>query len=164
MQHGPDGLRTGCDRGQCSTYVPLHAIQVFIRLLSVPCLFDCVVARLNAGPSPQVARTMGSASDLGHLLNEILQVRLVKGRPAWHALSIRDEQSCDCYLVGAVARDLEALEKKMHAQQCDKNRNIKAKDIGDIATKMGCPAEKTTKIAKLMWICTEYLHDPHAYN
>ena len=33
---------------QCSTYVPLHAIQVFIRLLSVPCLFDCVVARLNA--------------------------------------------------------------------------------------------------------------------
>ena len=109
MQHGPDGLRTGCDRGQCSTYVPLHAIQVFIRLLSVPCLFDCVVARLNAGPSPQVARTMGSASDLGHLLNEILQVRLVKGRPAWHALSIRDEQSCDCYLVGAVARDLEAL-------------------------------------------------------
>ena len=82
---------------------------------------------------------MGSASDLGHLLNEILQVRLVKGRPAWHALSIRDEQSCDCYLVGAVARDLEALEKKMHAQQCDKNRNIKAKDIGNIATKMGCP-------------------------
>ena len=52
----------------------------------------------------------------------------------------------------------------MHAQQCDKNRNIKAKDIGDIATKMGCPEEKTTKIAKLMWICTEYLHDPHAYN
>ena len=41
---------------------------------------------------------MDSASDLGHLLNEILQVRLVKGRPAWHALSIRDEQSCDCYL------------------------------------------------------------------
>ena len=46
---------------QCSTYVPLHAIQVFIRLLFVPCLFDCVVARLNAGPSPQVARTMWAA-------------------------------------------------------------------------------------------------------
>ena len=41
---------------------------------------------------------------------------------------------------------------------------IKAKDIGNIATKMGCPEEKTTKIAKLMWICTEYLHDPHGYN
>ena len=52
----------------------------------------------------------------------------------------------------------------VHAQQCDKNRNIKAKDIGNIATKMGCPEEKTTKIAKLMWICTEYLHDPHGYN
>ena len=61
-------------------------------------------------------------------------------------------------------KEMPYLDKKMHAQQCDKNRNIKAKDIGDIATKMGCPEEKTTKIAKLMWICTEYLHDPHAYN
>ena len=61
-------------------------------------------------------------------------------------------------------KEMPYLEKKMHAQQCDKNRNIKAKDIGNIATKMGCPEEKTTKIAKLMWICTEYLHDPHAYN
>ena len=42
------------------------------------------------------------------------------------------------------------VEKKVHAQQCDKNRNIKAKDISNIATiKMGCPEEKTTKLAKL---------------
>ena len=61
-------------------------------------------------------------------------------------------------------KEMPYLEKKVHAQQCDKNRNIKAKDIGNIATKMGCPEEKTTKIAKLMWICTEYLHDPHGYN
>ena len=60
----PDGLRTGCER------VPLHAIQVFIRLLSVPFLFDCVVARLDAGPSNCVAGTVGRASDLSHLLNE----------------------------------------------------------------------------------------------
>ena len=46
---------------QCSTYVPLHAIQVFIRLLSVPFLFDCVVARLNAVPSNCVARTVWAA-------------------------------------------------------------------------------------------------------
>ena len=36
-------------------------------------------------------------------------------------------------------KEMPYLEKKMHAQQCDKNRNIKAKDIGNIATKMGCP-------------------------
>ena len=41
---------------------------------------------------------------------------------------------------------------------------LEAKTIAHIATKMGCPEEKTTKIAKLMWICTEYLHDPHGYN
>ena len=54
--------------------------------------------------------------------------------------------------------------RRVHAQQCDKNRNIKAKDISNIATKIGCPEEKTTKLAKLMWICTEFLHDPHGYN
>ena len=43
---------------QCSTYVPLHAIQIFIRLLSVPFLFDCVVARLNAVPSNYVASSV----------------------------------------------------------------------------------------------------------
>ena len=64
-------------------------------------------------------------------------------------------------------KEMPYLEKKVHAQQCDKNRNIKAKDIGNIATKMGCPEEKTTKLQArqaVMWICTEYLHDPHGYN
>jgi hypothetical protein len=45
----------------------LHAIQVFIGLLSVPFLFDCVVSRLNAGPSNCVARTVGCATCPGPL-------------------------------------------------------------------------------------------------
>ena len=100
----PDGLRTGCER------VPLHVIQVFLRLLSVPFLFDCVISRLDAGPSNYVARTVcGAESAPDHLLKELLQVVPVKGSPASYALSISDKQGCDCYSVGAVARDLEAL-------------------------------------------------------
>ena len=28
---------------------------------------------------------------------------------------------------------------------------------------MGCPEDKTTKLAKLMWMFTEYLNYPHGY-
>jgi hypothetical protein len=50
------------------------------------------------------------------------------------------------------------LEKNQHATLCDKNRNIKAKDVSNIAKKMGCPDEKTTKHSKLQWIFVAYLH------
>ena len=52
------------------------------------------------------ARTVRRAT---FFLKESLQVVPVKGSPAWYALSISDKQGCDCYSVGAVARDLEAL-------------------------------------------------------
>ena len=92
-----------------SIHVPLDVIQVFIRLFSVPFLFDCVISRLDASPSNYVARTVCAESAPGHLLKESLQVDLVQGSPASHALSISDKQGCDCYSVGAVARDLVAL-------------------------------------------------------
>ena len=108
--YGLDGLRACQKACQCSTHVPLHAIQVVIRLLPVPFLFDCVIGRLDAGPSNYVARTVcGAESAPDHLLKELLQVVPVKGSPASYALSISDKQGCDCYSVGAVARDLEAL-------------------------------------------------------
>ena len=56
-----------------------------------------------------VARTVCAVSAPDHLLKELLQVVPVKGFPASYALSISDKQGCDCYSVGAVARDLEAL-------------------------------------------------------
>ena len=108
--YGLDGLRACQKACQCSTHVPLHAIQVVIRLLPVPFLFDCVIGRLDAGPSNYVASSAVCAESApDHLLKELLQVVPVKGFPASYALSISDKQGCDCYSVGAVARDLEAL-------------------------------------------------------
>jgi hypothetical protein len=98
-----------------STHVPLHVIQVFIRLLSVPFLFDCVISRLDASPSNYVARTVCADSAPGHLLKESLQVDPVQGSPASHALSISDKQGCDCYSVGAIARDLCVCQHSAHA-------------------------------------------------
>ena len=98
--YGLDGL-WAC---QCSTHVPLHVIQVFLRLLSVPFLFDCVISRLDAGPSNYVARTVCADGAPCHLLKESLQVVPVKGSPAWYALSISDKQGCDCYSVGLPVR------------------------------------------------------------
>jgi hypothetical protein len=60
--YGLDGLWACHKACQCSTHVPLHAIQVFIGLLSVPFLFDCVISRLDAGPSNYVARTVCGAA------------------------------------------------------------------------------------------------------
>ena len=54
-------------------------------------------------------------------------------------------------------KQMTSLEKNQHAQLRDKNRNIKAKDISNIATKMGCPQEKTTKYAKLQWMFVIYV-------
>jgi hypothetical protein len=54
-------------------------------------------------------------------------------------------------------KQMTPLEKNQHATLCDKNRNIKAKDVSNIAKKMGCPEEKTTKHAKLQWIFVAYL-------
>jgi hypothetical protein len=55
-------------------------------------------------------------------------------------------------------KQMTPLEKNQHATLCDKNRNIKAKDVSNIAKKMGCPDEKTTKHSKLQWIFVAYLH------
>ena len=60
--YGLDGLRACQKACQCSTHVPLHAIQVVIRLLPVPFLFDCVIGRLDAGPRNYVARTVCAVS------------------------------------------------------------------------------------------------------
>ena len=54
-------------------------------------------------------------------------------------------------------KQMTPLEKNQHATLCDKNRNIKAKDVSNIAKKMGCPDEKTTKHSKLQWIFVAYL-------
>ena len=73
--YGLDGLRACQKACQCSTHVPLHAIQVVIRLLPVPFLFDCVIGRLDAGPSNYVARTVcGAESAPDHLLKELLHL------------------------------------------------------------------------------------------
>ena len=45
-----------------------------------------------------------------------------------------------------------ALEKKKHADLCNKNRSISASSVNEMATKMGCPSECTTKLSKLGWI------------
>ena len=98
--YGLDGLWACQKACQCSTHVPLHAIQVVIRLLPVPFLFDCVIGRLDAGPRNYVARTVCAVSAPGHLLKELLQVVPLVGSPASYALSISDKQGCDCYSVG----------------------------------------------------------------
>ena len=76
--------------------------------------------------------------------------------------------------MGAVARDLVALacadelgsggktvdeikamhvlEKKKHADLCNKNRSISAQSVTELATKMACPSDYTTKLSKLGWI------------
>ena len=84
--YGLDGLRACQKACQCSTHVPLHAIQVVIRLLPVPFLFDCVIGRLDAGPRNYVARTVCAVSAPGHLLKELLQVVPLVGSPASYAL------------------------------------------------------------------------------
>jgi hypothetical protein len=82
--YGLDGLWACHKACHKSTHVPLHVIQVFIfRLLSVSFLFDCVVSRLDAGPSNYAASSAVSAESApGHLLKESLQVAPVKGLPA----------------------------------------------------------------------------------
>ena len=45
-----------------------------------------------------------------------------------------------------------ALEKKKHADLCNKNRAISAHSVTELVTKMGCPSEYTTKLSKLGWI------------
>ena len=47
---------------------------------------------------------------------------------------------------------MHALEKKKHADLCNKNRAISATSVSELATKMGCPPEYTTKLSKLGWI------------
>ena len=46
--YGLDGLWACQKACQCSTHVPLHAIQVFIRLLFVPFLFEYMRMHANA--------------------------------------------------------------------------------------------------------------------
>ena len=47
---------------------------------------------------------------------------------------------------------MHALEKKKHADLCNKNRAISATSVSELATKMGCPPEYTTKLSKLGWM------------
>ena len=47
---------------------------------------------------------------------------------------------------------MHALEKKKHADVCNKNRSISAQSVNELATKMGCPSEYTTKLSKLGWM------------
>jgi hypothetical protein len=43
---------------------------------------------------------------------------------------------------------MHVLEKKKHADVCNKNRAISAQSV----TEMGCPSEYTTKLSKLGWM------------
>ena len=47
---------------------------------------------------------------------------------------------------------MHVLEKKKHAEVCNKNRSISAQSVNELATKMGCPSDYTTKLSKLGWI------------
>jgi len=47
---------------------------------------------------------------------------------------------------------MRVLEKKKHAEVCNKNRSISAQSVNELATKMGCPSDFTTKLSKLGWI------------
>ena len=47
---------------------------------------------------------------------------------------------------------MHAVEKKKHADVCNKNRSISAQSVNELATKMGCPSEYTTKLSKLGWM------------
>ena len=71
------------------------------------------------------------------------------------------EELDECIVAGGKTseeiKQMTALEKNEHAQLCDKNRGIKAKDLSRIATKMGCPEMKTTKYDRLQWIFVAYL-------
>ena len=72
------------------------------------------------------------------------------------------EELDECIVAGGKTseeiKQMTPLEKNQHAQLCDKNRNIKAKDVSNIAKKMDCPEMKTTKYAKLQWIFVAYLN------
>jgi hypothetical protein len=168
--------------------VPLHVIQVFIfRLLSIPFLFDCVVSRLDAGPSNYVARTSQSyhGGEKGKY-----KLTCDKNGEGWaylwaatsNATSLttddldgakeleeEDEDEEDEVLTDQLLDELDAvivsggktvneikamhvLEKKKHAEVCNKNRSISAQSVNELATKMGCPSDYTTKLSKLGWI------------
>ena len=72
------------------------------------------------------------------------------------------EELDECIVAGGKTseeiKQMTAMEKNEHAQLCDRNRGIKAKDLARIATKMGCPEMKTTKYDRLQWIFVAYLH------
>ena len=71
------------------------------------------------------------------------------------------EELDECIVAGGKTseeiKQMTAMEKNEHAQLCDRNRGIKAKDLARIATKMGCPEMKTTKYDRLQWIFVAYL-------
>jgi hypothetical protein len=49
-------------------------------------------------------------------------------------------------------KEMHVLDKKKHADACNKNRAIAAHSVTELATKMGCPSDYTTKLSKLGWI------------
>ena len=49
-------------------------------------------------------------------------------------------------------KEMHVLDKKKHADACNKNRAISAQSVTELATKMGCPSDYTTKLSKLGWM------------
>ena len=68
--------------------------------------------------------------------------------PIWMRAARRD---LDTVIVSAgktvdQIKAMHAVEKKKHADVCNKNRSISAQSVNELATKMGCPSEYTTKL------------------
>ena len=60
-------------------------------------------------------------------------------------------------VAGQTVADIKAMAtaaREAHAQKCDKERHIAARAVAALAEKMGCPAEKNTKLKRLQWVFT----------
>ena len=54
-------------------------------------------------------------------------------------------------------KDMDEAARKAHASKLNGDRSVQAKDVTELAEKMGCPTTENTKLKRLTWMLVQYL-------